>query len=298
MITLVDKIRCFFGGLKVSPIHKVVKHSFFREDTIRDKLYSEGYVIADFLSSTELSLIRKSYEENCNERQNDSGVFFGEISTEIHRRNVAILAEKFNHWFINYKLMVSAFVVKLPGISSKVPIHQDTASVDETKYSSINIWVPLEDVDESNGALYIIPKSHHVFMPYRCATLDPITKNIEPLLEPYFIPVNLKAGEAILFDSRLFHYSPPNLSGNPRVALVTKVCPEEASIIAYFCDCELDKTRIEMWKCNDDYLRHPENHNDTIRPRNCTLVDIKKCDVLPLTATDFEQAMHKYKIGC
>lgn len=276
--------------------YKIVKPSFFKSEKIADIIYRNGYYITDFLSKREIEKLKKSYSAFHLNRKGGEGAFFGEISKEIHNANAEILSHIYDEWFVNYKSIVNAFVVKTPGAASVVPIHQDSASVDEEKYSSINLWIPLEDISAHNGVMYVIPKSHHIFLPYRCATIDPISKNIEHVLLPYFIPLFLKAGQALIFDSRLFHYSSPNLTNETRVVAISKICSQEAKVIAYFRDNNANHNKVEVWQCPDDYLIYSESHNDTIRPRFSKQLGYKNPNVRPLTESEFEKRRKTLKI--
>jgi len=53
-------------------------------------------------------------------------------------------------------------------------VHQDMTLVDESKFSGINIWVPLVDLTEKNGVLQVLPGSHRIFPRYRGSTIPGI----------------------------------------------------------------------------------------------------------------------------
>jgi ectoine hydroxylase-related dioxygenase (phytanoyl-CoA dioxygenase family) len=271
-----------------------VRHSFFRDEAIADRLHKEGYCVVDFIDEQQQELLKEVYAENHRLEAKDGGAFFGIFSKDTvyrHRVNEAInkiLHETFEQWFVRYKSAVNTFVIKVPGQSSFIPIHQDGAAIDELKHSSINIWIPLQDITLLNGALQVIPRSHHIFLPYRCASVAPLQMNIEQELYPYFQPIYLKLGQALFFDSRMFHYSAPNLSPDDRVAVVCRICPQEAPIVAYYKDNSGEKGKVEMWECPSDYLITSDGYNDNVRPEGCKLVKSFRDDCPPLTAVTFE----------
>jgi len=273
--------------------YALVRHTFFRDDAITEKLHKEGYCVVDFIDETQLNKLKKLYKEHHDLKDEKGGAFFGMFSKDISYRKIVnetvneILGNTFNKWFVNYKTAVNTFVIKVPGQLSYVPIHQDGAAIDELKYSSINIWIPLQTIDEQNGAMQVIPRSHHIFLPYRCASVEPIQKNIEQELYPYFYPIYLKAGQALFFDSRMFHYSNPNLSATDRIAVVCRICPSEAPIVAYYKDNNNENGMVEMWECPSDYLITSDGYNDNIRPDGCRLVKRFKDQIPPLTLERF-----------
>jgi hypothetical protein len=293
---MLKKIISLFCGTSRTRSFPLIKHTFFRDANIAALIYEQGFYITDFISASEVAELKASYTQYHEKKNKTAGAFFGEISKEIHYKNTSILASVLDQWFVNYKSIVSAFVVKTPGPTSAVPIHQDNAAIDEEKFSSINVWIPLQDINETNGAMFVVPKSHHIFFPFRCATIAPFSKNIETLLAPYFIPLYLKAGQAIIFDSRMFHFSLPNLSNDTRVVAICRICPNEAKVMAYYKESNKTNNKIEIWQCPDDYLIYSESHNDTIRPKNSQFIGHKYINSSPLIVDEFEQLRKKLHI--
>jgi hypothetical protein len=273
--------------------HRPVRHVFFRDETIADQLQKNGYCVVDFIDEIAQRKLQTLYGENHRLSASKGGAFFGIFSKDIaYRQRINdgvnnILQPVFEKWFVGYKSAVNTVVVKVPGQSSFIPIHQDGAAIDESKYSSMNIWIPLQDVTSQNGALYVIPRSHHVFLPYRCASVAPLQKDIEAEMYPFFYPIYLKQGQALFFDSRMFHYSAPNLSAQDRVAVVCRIVPAEAPIVAYYKDNNTENEPVEMWECPPDYLITSDSYNDNERPQGCKLIKRLKDDCPPLTLASF-----------
>jgi ectoine hydroxylase-related dioxygenase (phytanoyl-CoA dioxygenase family) len=110
--------------------------------------------------------------------------------------------------------------LKLPG-GSPYPWHQDwaccwRAHTDEL----VTCFIYLEDADEVNGCLQVIPGSHtgrpiYPFKPGSRFEIDPACIDRNKIA-----PVPLRAGEMIFFDSYLLHYSDLNRSRVPRRAII------------------------------------------------------------------------------
>jgi hypothetical protein len=110
--------------------------------------------------------------------------------------------------------------LKLPGGSS-YPWHQDwnccwRAHTDEL----ITCFIYLEDADESNGCLQVVPGSHcdkriYPFKPGNRFEVDPAC--VDPAR---VLPVPLRAGDMIFFDPYLLHYSDLNRSQGPRRSII------------------------------------------------------------------------------
>lgn len=282
---LIDLFFQSFGPLKYRP----VKHTVFRNSTIANHLHKKGYEVVNFIDKNEIELLLDLYKNSTKPDNNGKGVFFPILNQEVQKAIGDILSSSFDRWLQNFK-SINAFAVKTSGETSKLDLHQDLAVIDEEKHSAVAIWIPLQDIDSYNGAIHLIPKSHYVFSPYRCGTIAPIFKNIENELAPYFIPIYLKKGQALLFDSRLFHYSAPNVSGKDRIVVVCRIYPASSDFITYYTIGKGGISAIEMWKRSENYLINKnENVGESNRPENCELLGYRYANTNPLTKKEFER---------
>lgn len=110
--------------------------------------------------------------------------------------------------------------LKLPG-GSPYPWHQDwvccwQAHTDEL----VTSFIYLDDADAQNGCLQVIPGSHSAKR--RCAFKPGSRFEVDPseVAQDKIVPVPLRAGEMILFDSYLLHYSDLNRSRVPRRCII------------------------------------------------------------------------------
>jgi ectoine hydroxylase-related dioxygenase (phytanoyl-CoA dioxygenase family) len=114
---------------------------------------------------------------------------------------------------------------KLPG-GSPYPWHQDwvccwRAHTDRL----ITCFIYLDDADEVNGCLQVVPRSHSnkPILPFREGSrfeVDPAY--VDP---NQIVAVPLKAGEMIFFDPYLLHYSDLNRGRIPRRAIIYTYYP-------------------------------------------------------------------------
>ena len=77
-----------------------------------------------------------------------------------------------------------------------------------------------------------------------------------------------KAGEAIIFDQSIIHYSPPNLSEVERPVINTFVTHTDAKIKICYWDKESYGNNVEIFEQEDDFLEKFENfgHNIFAKP--------------------------------
>lgn len=110
--------------------------------------------------------------------------------------------------------------LKLPG-GSPYPWHQDWVCCWRAHTDAlITCFIYLDDADEVNGCLQVIPGSHlgKPMLPFRAGSrfeIDPAYVDKEKI-----VPVPLKAGEMIFFDPYLLHYSDLNRGRTPRRAII------------------------------------------------------------------------------
>jgi ectoine hydroxylase-related dioxygenase (phytanoyl-CoA dioxygenase family) len=110
------------------------------------------------------------------------------------------------------------------------PWHQDNGYTFIEPQQYLTLWLPLVDVDESNGCPWIAPGLH------RLGTLDhwatPIgLKCLDEV--PDAVPMPAKAGDAVVFSSLTPHRTGPNLqSGTVRKAYILQYA-HDASVATY-----------------------------------------------------------------
>jgi len=149
------------------------------------------------------------------------------------------------------------FMIKYPDPGVAMDLHADWTYVDELQYRSLAVWIPLVDVDIENGCFGIIPGSQRVVNTIRGPLIRQSSRNHEPEWEKrYGKLIPMKAGDAILYDHALLHYSPPNKSDKVRPALNLSLAPASAQWLHY---CQPEGTNeIDLYKVNnpDFYINY------------------------------------------
>jgi ectoine hydroxylase-related dioxygenase (phytanoyl-CoA dioxygenase family) len=148
-----------------------------------------------------------------------------------------------------------------------MPVHQDMTLVDETEFTGINIWCPLIDLTKTNGVLYVLPGSHRLFPTYRGSSIPNIYENVYDVIENYMIPKFLKAGEAIIFDQSIIHYSPPNVSNEIRPVTNTYFTHKDAVFRTAYYDKENHPDKIELFDQDSNFMTNFEQFGENIFDR-------------------------------
>lgn len=123
----------------------------------------------------------------------------------------------------NIRLYNNKMNMKAPGYGAAVEWHSDWAFYPHTNDSGLALGVYLDDVDEDNGPMMVIPGSHkagvidHHSEGYFCGAIDPIKT---PMAFSQAVPLTGAAGTITLHHVRSVHGSALNRSTKPRRLLL------------------------------------------------------------------------------
>lgn len=148
------------------------------------------------------------------------------------------------------QVFTGSVVVKAPGPGGEFLLHQDWSFVNEERFVSGVVWVPLSDTDADSGGLHVVLGSHRLDTPVRGAPdlglrlgdTDLGTR----LANEYLTPVSAPAGSAVVFNHRLLHGSPVNLSDRPRVAVTVAFHPRGSDLYHHRADGDGGLLRYEV----------------------------------------------------
>lgn len=205
---------------------------------------ADGFtVVKSFLSSSDVDALIATYYELENDISK-SGFHASCYSSDIKYRETLrdrvfeIFTPSTESALADCRPISADYVIKEAG-QGKMPMHQDWSRVDEREHRSVTIWCPLEDTHESNGMLSVLRESHRNIIAWRGESAPGIPGFFpqfenhisSELKEAYGVALPLKAGDAVIYDTRLVHYSPDNLTDRPRLAVNVSLAPAEAPLI-------------------------------------------------------------------
>ena len=237
------------------------------DDAAEVELCDRGWVVVPLLEPDEVQRLRGFYEHQASTGGlNDAGAYddtYAEF-TVIHSKPsfreaafheiIDVVGARAAPLLASYRPLVANFVNKPPG-TGVVPIHQNWSVVDEASYRSVSVWVALTDVSASNGALELLPGSHRAFREPRgmwaYEAFVPLFEEIRPDLET----ASLRAGEAIILDDAVIHYSAPNQSAADRLAIQLIMVPESADARFYRRSPEpAPADQVEVWSVTEPFF--------------------------------------------
>jgi len=227
--------------------------NFFLEEKLDVELATKGYAIVPFLNADEVkSLTAFFYDHHptlpdgmyASSHAGDFA-FRQQMNAEIKR----VCQRAVDVTFADVTPLGATFMVKSKGENGSLHPHQDWSIVDESRFNSYNIWLPLVDVNAANGTLLILPQSHNWLTNVRGLNIPSSYELVTNEIWKYLVPINLKAGEAFVYDHRLLHASGINQTTTPRLAVVYGIIPASAAMRYYFGV----GNQIEEYACTPDF---------------------------------------------
>lgn len=248
----------------------------FYNDIFDARFIDKGFVIQPMLNNEEIagllsSLAKLKPDDNFRptDRSSDYHCTFLDTNEEYKIKANKLISEIFtphiNRILSGYSILSGNFYIKQPG-SGKFEIHQNWTHTPELRQTTLTVWCPLVEVNSINGTIQIVPGSHKITEDIACVNVDYYFKNFEDILiSKYLKPIDLKAGEAIIFDDTLIHYSGQNNSEEPRLAIQIETIPKEMTPVIYYFDKDKPELGFEVFEVDFDYFVK-ENVN-TMRER-------------------------------
>lgn len=218
--------------------------------------YKNGYLhLPNFLSGNELEFLKKLYVKK--EKTFFDKGFHRTLDmknlkkkTEICNGISSIVTPISEKYLRDYKMLLTSFMTKEKSTEA-FDIHQNWTFVEEDKYTSLVIWIPLQDVDENNGCMYFIPGSDKWDKGIRGNNIAWQYENRKQELLQQMLPLPMKAGDAVIFDDATIHYTSSNKTKKPRISIAQVMIPKEAHPIFY--NRNLVTNQIEKYNIDDNF---------------------------------------------
>jgi len=243
----------------------------FRDAHLQAQFEQTGYVVIPFYDEKQISHLNQFYRQY--HPVDEEGFYASTYSRnkayragadqEIRRVAAAAIEKNFQ----DIRVVAGSFIVKSPSPNSAMGVHQDMTLVDESQFTGINIWCPLVDLTPHNGVLKVLPGSHRIRPTYRGASIPDFYRKVRSEILRYGQPIYLKAGQAIVFDQSIIHFSPPNLSAESRIVTNIFFTHQDARFqIAYYHEDMVEKA-VELFAQNDRFIVDFDQFGHDIKQR-------------------------------
>jgi ectoine hydroxylase-related dioxygenase (phytanoyl-CoA dioxygenase family) len=273
----------------------------FKDEAQQASFETNGYIVVPYYSKSEIAELLNIYEQL--HPVEEQGFYPSTFSKNKHYRQTAdheirrIGKRSIEKYLTDHTVVCGSFIVKYPGPESVMKVHQDMTLVDESEFTGINIWCPLVDLTETNGVLYVLKGSHRLMPTYRGSTIPGIYDDVQEAIIDFMEPLYLKAGEAVIFDQSIIHYSPPNLSEDIRIVTNTYFTHHNARFQTAYYDQDSHRGQVELFNQDEAFMTDFEQFGQNIydRPKIGQSQGLFDYGFPKLTLKDLEQAYGKPK---
>jgi ectoine hydroxylase-related dioxygenase (phytanoyl-CoA dioxygenase family) len=269
-------------------------YNILKEENLNKLINENWYIVLPLLNEDELVYFRDLYKKWHPEPPT---AFYKSYFSEnmeykqeveqaiINKCNISI-----NNHFIenNFELFGAMFVVKPPNDMGHIPPHQDWNFVDETIHWSLNMWLPLQDVNERNGTMRFLKGSHFFQKTIRGANTPEWYDHVYDEIEANLTDVEIKAGEAVFFFHGVVHCSHYNTHPEERICLGLSIVEKDVPI--YFNLLKENEVFADKYLVNTDFFMEYACSRGQI-PANAKLLGK---DLIPFTKmriTEFKKLL-------
>ncbi len=277
-----------------------------RDNLLDSKFQQDGFVRIPLLDATEVEALKRIFFEllpqsGGNILASETGIEGGEITYDftfidknigykqsVYEAITTYFKPHVEKWLSDYRPIIANYIRK-KSEGGEVPLHQNWAFVNERKCTSVSIWCPLVDSTEENGTLQVVPGSHKKFGEIRGPMipweLDDIKHDI---IKNHLTPMNIKAGEAIVLDDSIVHYSAVNKTDGLRLAIQLILVPQEEPSIHYHMNSAKSNTKVEVLQVDKDFYM---GFNPWMQPDGAKRIDAFDIHPTRISSAEFSERM-------
>lgn len=166
-----------------------------------------------------------------------------------------IVESKLQSVFPNYDYFIGHFMVKGANTEKEFSLHQDWNIVDESKYKSYQIWIPLQLSYPTNGGIFVVPGSHRFFNNYRSGSYNIPMMSMDDQLKKVCTDVIVPSGNILVYHNSLFHGSYPNNTNEDRVVVLANIVQRHAPTYYFHKNPAMNRTELYLLS-GTDLIRH------------------------------------------
>lgn len=264
----------------------------FIDPKLEEEITENGFVvIPNFLPKEEIDYLLDVYKQNHKEREIGCWNSLYDLpigsGAEISEKITALAKPHFEKLFKDWKFPVALFIVKNPGQGHESIVHRDDSIHDEEKVQYRQCWVPLVDITDTNGVLYVVPKSHKIFTDTRPFFAKWPYYHLTDRLKHEFLPIYAKAGDLVIYLERTLHGSFENVSNETRPVFQGGIMHKDA--IPVYMRYKEDKGLVELYEVDMNFFLNKEYNNMTIDTTKYPLIRTEKYLNKEITEADLDK---------
>ena len=232
----------------------------FKDPVVEERFERDGYVVIKNMASKEnvgqmLSLFNSHYKvpEEKVVAWNTAAMLGEEEKNHISLELMKNLTPVLNTYIEDYTPPFAYFLTKpAEKTATNISMHRDASAVDEKESEYLIFWMPLIDLNENNGCLYVMPGSNKHFLYELPFAVDWPYKHLLKDMEPYKVDLKLNAGDAVIFSGKTLHGSYPNVSDGPRPVVCCGLIDPVTQLLYYYYD--RDNNTVDAYEVDPDFF--------------------------------------------
>lgn len=278
----------------------------FKDEKDQQQFEKNGFLKIPVLAQHDIQQLVNFLYESGIKKETDYGFYVGmdHENKTLVKKMMDTISEialpKISPFLKDYQLTTASFVIKDVNKIGVVPPHQDWTFVeDEVQHCSVTCWIPLVDVDMQNGCIGVIKGSHKFFDSVRPSPSpqvpSPLAKHLFSIF-PYFTLIPMQAGEALIFDNRTFHASPPNISNQPRLAIGLGFTQKDAKLVHYYLKPTTKDTLLKYKIDSSFFLKYDNGLLSKMYDAGKIIEDFELLEEVKFTWQDLSKKEMKQKV--
>jgi ectoine hydroxylase-related dioxygenase (phytanoyl-CoA dioxygenase family) len=271
-----------------------MEQKLFQDPSLQAQFERDGYLLVPFLTTGEVEQLKGHYQQNFSASPSHfySSTFIEEDARKaaIHQPIQELLKPRVDQLFTDHQSLGSSFLVKPPGTGGKMQVHQDWTVVDEARFCSVTVWVPLVDTTPDNGAIRVLPGSHRFFQHPRGPSIPVVYEQLYEEIWPQMKVLEMKAGQAFIFNQALIHASNENRTDKDRIAVTYGLIPKEANLRFYHWN---EAGKVEEYDVAPHFFQQYTAIGQ--RPTSGTLIAEHTVDLNPISNFVLQQKINQSK---
>ncbi len=248
------------------------KRAELNDAVLEQQLETEGYILLrNVISPQQVKQLKKLYE-SLHVNKHDTNDMWNSLynlpkgegmkASDIIQPLVLPYIESL---FKSLKVMMYTYMVKNPVENTFCKLHRDYSSFDEEVFEYRNAWIPLLEVNETNGALLVVPNSHRVFDYCLPMFSEWPYENMLPQLMKKTKVVHAQPGDLVIYKDRTLHGSEQNRSDATRPVLHFGLLHPDAELNYHHLNRNTNE--VEIYPVNVDFY-FEKNYEEALKGKS------------------------------
>jgi len=220
------------------PDRATSKRETFRDPALQASFDRDGYVVVDALDAHAARALRARAHlaiDSATPINDAQGALYGTLFDADRREIGAAVADEALSGLLASLLSdyryEGGYVVAKPSSSGRLDMHQHQPVTRDIYETAVHCWLTLDDSGQDRGGLRIVPGSHAITRHVQSFDSPPYFASFADRLErDHARTLDLRAGQAVIFERSLLHGSEPNRADHPMLRILGTAIPQESRL--------------------------------------------------------------------